>query len=87
AEWAEAVPARRGDLRARRLRSLAEAAKYGKQRAEPRRLLLADALRHDEWAESLHWARELVPLDGESADAHYVLALDAIDAQPPRLAE
>ncbi|MEO6809007.1 MAG: hypothetical protein ABI353_07830, partial [Isosphaeraceae bacterium] len=87
ADWAEAVPAKRGDLRARRLRSLADAAKYGRQRAEPRRLLLADALRHDEWAESLHWARELVPLDAEAADAHYVLALDAIDAQPPRLAE
>jgi cellulose synthase operon protein C len=87
AEWAEQVPARRAELRAQRLRALAESAKYGKQRVEPRRALLADALLHEEAAESAQRARELIGLMPKDPDAHYALAQEALDAQPPRLAD
>ncbi|MBX6312725.1 MAG: tetratricopeptide repeat protein [Isosphaeraceae bacterium] len=87
AEWAEQVPERRAELRLLRLRALADAAKYGKQLIEPRRQLLVDALQHEEPAESLHWAKELAALDAQDADAHYVLAADALAAQPPRVPE
>jgi predicted Zn-dependent protease len=87
AEWAEQAPAKRNELRAQRLHSLTEAAKYGKQRVAPRRMLLADALQHEDMAEAARWAKELVALEPKDADAHYVLAAEALAAQPAEVAE
>jgi predicted Zn-dependent protease len=80
-EWGTREPAERLTLRAERLRELADAAKYGKQAEGPRRLLLEDALRNEEPAE--RWAKELLGLNATNADAHYALALEALDATPP----
>ena len=84
AEWSGQAPAeRRPDLRAQQLRSLADAAKYDPRRAEPRRLLLADALAHDEPAEAAQRAEELLKLEPADRDAHYVMAVhDLGQAQP-----
>ena len=79
AEWADGLPPgapaeKRAELRVLQLRALAEAAKFDKRRAEPRRRLLADALAHDEAAEAAHWAGELLAIEPADRDAHYVMA-------------
>jgi tetratricopeptide (TPR) repeat protein len=84
AEWAAvAPPDRLARLQANRLHALDEAAKYGKQLAEPRRLLLIDALRRNEAAEGLQRAKELSALEPNDPDARYVLAEEALAASPP----
>lgn len=81
--WAEAAPAVRGRLRPERLNHLVEAARYGKRLPGPRRALLADALRREEFGECLYWARELESLEPDDLDASYVLAIDALNRKPP----
>ena len=84
-EWGVQVPARADDLRLERYKVLAEAAKLAKTRLEPRRLLLADALRDEELGEAVAWASQVLALDPRSADARYALTVEAVEAQPPRL--
>lgn len=86
-EWAVQVPARAEDLRVERYKVLADAAKLSKTRLEPRRLLLADALREEEMGEAIAWAAQVLALDPQSADARYALVVEALDAQPPKLAD
>ena len=80
--WSNQDSALKERLRPERLKALADAAKYGKQMAEPRRELLSDALQHEEWADSLHWAHDLLPLDSANADSQFVLAAEALEQQP-----
>jgi predicted Zn-dependent protease len=87
AEWAEHSPVERPKLLPLRLRALADAAKYDRQATEPRRLLLAEALTLDEWADAAHWAQELLAIDPRSADSHFALGSEAIAAEPPRIVE
>jgi tetratricopeptide (TPR) repeat protein len=87
AMWSEKDPAVRTRLRGEWLKALNDAAKYGKQMPEPRRVLLADALAHEEWSDCVHWARELQPLDADNVDVHFVLACEALDQQPPSESE
>ena len=87
ADWAEAVPANRAELRTLRLHELEEAARLDKRAAEPRRLLLAERLDAEESAEAALWARELLGLDPKDADANFALASDALLAQPAQIAE
>ena len=61
-----------------RLTALADAAKYGKTLKGPRRLLLEDAMQHDEAAPSVYWAKEVLRLEPQNADAHYVMAAEAL---------
>jgi len=92
AEWSDRLPAgaqaeKRAELRVLQLRALAEAAKFDKRRAAPRRRLLADALGHDEAAEAAHWAGELLGLEPGDLDAHYVMADRALTDGQVDLAE
>ncbi|HEV3165291.1 MAG TPA: tetratricopeptide repeat protein [Isosphaeraceae bacterium] len=87
AEWADASPTDRARHRLFRIKYLADAAKYGKQMAGPRTLLLVDAMQQDDPVESVRWAKELLAIDPESTDAHYVLAEEALAATPPKLEE
>lgn len=88
AEWADRAPAeKRADLRASRLNALAEAAKYGKTSKGPRRELLAAAMARDEVPESLHWAKDLLTLEPSNAEAHYVVAAEAIEERSPVIPE
>lgn len=86
AEWSETQPAQRAKLRSNLLGSLQEAAKHGPQLAEPRRILLADALAGGEWGDCVYWATQLAPLDTNDLDAHYVLAAEALESNPADVA-
>ena len=88
AEWAagEVSAEKRAELHALQLRSLAEAARYGKTLAEPRRRLMLDALRQDEGAEAQHWAEELLAIAPKDLDALYVMADKALSDGAPDLA-
>ncbi len=85
AEWANKEPAREADRHARRLAALAEAARFGKD-PEPRRLLLTEAIVAEDSVGSVQWASKLIELEHDAADAHYALAVDALDAAPADLA-
>ena len=88
AEWAaQAPPERQADLRSQELAALAEAANYGKTLKEPRLKLLAAALTRDEVPESLHWAKEVIALDPENADAHFAIATETLEEHAPQLPE
>ena len=87
-DWApQAPPEKRPELRALRVVSLAEAAKYGKSLKGPRRQLLAAVMDLDEPAEARHWAKEVLTLAPDDADAHYVLASEALEDRNPALPE
>ena len=74
-EWIDSNPNDRvAKFRQLRLHALGEAAKLGKQMAEPRRLLLLDALRRNEGSESVQRARDLLTIEPNDLDAHYILA-------------
>lgn len=79
-------PAERGRLHVKLIRSLTDAAKYGKTRPGPRRRLLADALARDDPNDALPWADEVIALAPTDPDASYVKAIEALDRQPPDLA-
>src|SRR5207248_976126 len=84
AEWAKKAPAeKRAEIQGWRLASLAEAATYGKTLPEPRRALLASAMEQDETNEILRWAREVLTLEPNNADAHFALASEALDERVP----
>ena len=88
AEWAAKAPAeKKTELRAQRLTALADAAKYGKTLKGPRRLLLEDAMQHDEAAPSAYWAKEVLRLEPQNADAHYVMAAEALGERTPNVPE
>lgn len=87
-EWlTKAEPSKRPHLQGLRLRHLLEASKYDKTAVEPRRALLAESLSGDNPAEQAHWAREVIALSPDDADALFVLAAEALDAPPPNITE
>ncbi len=87
ADWAEHEPKMRAQLHLERLSALADAAKYDKRDVEPRRLLLIDALEHEDTNESVPRAKQVLDLDPADPDAHYALALEALDLGTPDLVE
>lgn len=88
AEWAEQAPADQKDsLRLSYLGELIETAKYGKKLVKPRTLLLADAMRYELSSDMVHWAKELVELVPDNADAHYVLAIEGLEERVPNTTE
>lgn len=83
-EWLKVAPdAKKTEIRNGRFAALAEATKFGKSLKEPRRQLLAAAMAQDEVPESLHWAKDLLTLEPENADALYVLASEALEDRNP----
>ena len=87
-EWlGEAVSDKRAKIEQGRRTSLVDAARFGPNLAEPRRALLRDAVDHDEHAEAVGRATELVKLDPTDPTAHYVLASDLLDATSPIVSE
>ena len=89
AHWADEDPpkdpAERSRLHQKFVRSLTDAAKYGKNRSGPRRRLLADALSRDDPNDALPWAEEVLALEPADPDASSVKAIEALDRQPPDL--
>src|SRR5579864_1408115 len=86
-EWADQVPAERARYRIFRNKYLSDAAKYGKQLAEPRRELLTDAIEQNEPVESVRLAKDLLSLEPSNSDAHFVLADEALNSDPPDVEE
>jgi tetratricopeptide (TPR) repeat protein len=86
-DWMAKEPSEAPRLRAKWLGALNQAARLAEQSADPRRMLLADALAHEEWDDAVHWASELISLDPDDADALYVTALDHLDRRPPKVDE
>ena len=87
AAWAEKAPAEKKTELRRSGSALADAARYGKTLRGPRRLLLEDAMQHDDAAPSVYWAKEVLRLEPQSADAHYVMAAEALGERTPNVPE
>ena len=87
-DWAKAAPADRQEtLRNERLDHLLKAVKFDKNAKGPKIQLLEAAMAQDNAAESVYWAREVLKVDPDNADAHYVLAFEELEtrvAQRPR---
>jgi len=87
-DWMAQAPAeKKAELRPLYLASLTNATKYGTRRAEPRRRLLAEAIKGDDAVEQGRWAKDLVTLDPANGDAHYVLAAEELEATSPNIPE
>jgi len=88
AEWsAEAATDRREALHAERYDHLVKAVKFDKSLKSPRVALLELALEHDLAADSVYWAGELLKVDPEHPDAHYVLAIEELEGRSPNIPE
>jgi predicted Zn-dependent protease len=87
-DWARSAPAeKRPGLRAERLDHLVSAVKFDKAQKGPRQALLRDAMALDLVAESSYWAKEILKLDPDDADANYVLAVEALEDRTPNVPE
>ena len=53
----------------------------------PRIELLQEAMREDDVPSSNYWAAEVLNVDSQNFDAHYTLAVAALDSRPPNLLE
>ncbi|AGA25824.1 hypothetical protein Sinac_1442 [Singulisphaera acidiphila DSM 18658] len=85
-EWTEQVPPeKQSEMQARRIESLITAARYGKSLKEPRRLLLADAIRRGVGPDCLLWANELFGMEPTNLDARYVLASETLEEKTPKI--
>lgn len=85
-EWAEQVPAEKlAEFQLRQTESLIAAARYGKSLKEPRRILLADAIKRGVSGDCLLWANELSRLEPNNLDARYVLASEWLEEKTPKI--
>ena len=87
-DWCKSAPVeRREALEAERTDHLVKAVKFDKSARGPRVQLLEEAIVHDNPADSLYWARELLRVDPENPDAHYVLAFEELETRSPNIPE
>ena len=87
-EWMATVPPeKKADLRNAYVSALTSAANFAAKKAEPRRKLLAEAMRGDDQVEQVRWANSLAPIDPTDSDASFVLASEKLDATSPNLTE
>jgi len=87
-EWREHAPAeKKSALRHEWLDRLVSAAKYDKAMKGPRKELLIDAMTLDYGHETLYWAKEVLSVEADNPDAHYVQAALALDARAPNIPE
>ena len=87
-DWSrQAPPEKKAELRGLYLASLTASTKGGSKRVEPRRRMLAEAIRQDDVLEQIRCAKELATLDPTNRDAHYVLAAEELDGTSPNIPE
>jgi tetratricopeptide (TPR) repeat protein len=87
-EWARQAPAeKQAALRGASLGNLVNAVKFDKTLKGPRKLLLQDAMVQDLASDSVLWAKELLSVEPEDADAHYALAAEALEERTPNVPE
>ena len=88
ADWVRSASSeQQPNLRVQRLKSLADAAKFGKTLKEPRRALLASAMEQDEVPEGIFWAKEVLVLEPNHPDALYFLASESLEGRAPNVPE
>ena len=87
-EWSRSAPeAKKASLRAERLDHLMSAVKIDKTDRRTRHELLDDAMNEDLVPESLYWAKEVQKLEPDDPDAHFVLAVEALESRTPNVPE
>jgi tetratricopeptide (TPR) repeat protein len=87
-EWSRGAPAeKREALLTERIAHLRSAVKYDKSGRGPRIQLLEIALGQDTAADSVYWAREVLKVDAEYANAHYALAFEELETPSPTIPE
>jgi len=87
-EWARTEPAeKQGDLRAKRIEHLVKATKFDKSLKGPKRALLEDAMIQENGPDAIYWAKEVLNLEPDNLDAHYVLAAEGVESQSPDIVE
>jgi cellulose synthase operon protein C len=69
------------------LQQLVSATKLDKTAKGPRQQLLRDAMSQDLASDAVHWAKDLLIIDPDNLDAHYVLAAEALEARTPNVPE
>jgi cellulose synthase operon protein C len=74
-------------LRTDWLDHLLSAAKFDKTAKGPRRQLLKDAMIQDQAGDAVRLAKDLLIVDADNLDAHYVLAAEALEARTPNVPE
>ena len=63
------------------------ATKSDKAAKGPRQQLLKDAMSQDLAGDAVYWAKDLLNVDADNLDAHYVLAAEALEARTPNVPE
>jgi tetratricopeptide (TPR) repeat protein len=87
-EWSRVAPAdKKNELRSLYLTSLTASTKFDTKRISPRRRMLAEAIQLDDLVEQVRWSRDLVSLEPNNRDAHYILAAEALDGTSPNIPE
>ena len=87
-QWSATAPAaKKTSLRAERLDHLYSAVKFDKADKQARHELLEDAMNEDVIPDSLYWAKEVLKLEPTDPDAHFVLAVDALEGRTPNVPE
>ena len=80
ADWMTVAPdGKRDEIRALWRDHLAAACNFDKTLKEPRKQLLAEAMKLDDSQESVRWANEVLSIDPNNLDAIYVLASEPLD--------
>jgi predicted Zn-dependent protease len=87
-DWSSSAPsAKKTALRTERLDHLINAVRFDKGLKEPRKELLKDATNEDLAPDATYWAKEVLKVEPDDVDAHYVLAVDALDGTTPNVPE
>ena len=87
-EWSkQAQAAKKPALRNERLDHLLSAVKFDKTLKGPRQELLKEAMNEDLVADSIYWAKETLKVEPDNLDAHYVLAVEALDDRTSNVPE
>src|SRR5208337_1662324 len=86
--WCRTAPADRQEtLKAERVDHLVKAVKFDKSARGPRLQLLEAAMNQDNDSESVYWAREVLKVDAENSDAHFILAFAELESRSPNVPE
>jgi predicted Zn-dependent protease len=87
-DWARSAAAdRQVVLRAEATDHLVKAAKFERSAKGPRRQLLQEAMAQDNPSDAVYWAREMLKVDADDADAHYVIAFEELESVAPNVPE
>jgi len=87
-DWSRLAPAaKKPALRNERLDQLLSAVKFDKALKGPRQELLKEAMNEDLVADTTYWAKEMLKVEPDNLDAHYALAVGALDDRTPNVPE